>query len=692
MRHCDPSRSKLYKRHSCILDLLTAFERTSSPSAEEVSLCGDSKWANTLLPFQRLIQTPEVVVSEELCLDSLERLLPIARCLDLNIDALHVQLADKLAAGDAKPEHVAQALQGISGNDLKLETAERLALAASNANTKVAGLCFALSMAQDWHASFPADSKQQEECMQVQATMERLASAVAAARTHQTLVRAGRGHLLEGAPSPAELLQRLCDEHTPHNAAQRDAKDSDFLKLFDEVAKHNDLDAGDMRHRIIKQWLHKGASASIPTATPRATPARKASCLEMAAADVKAEIEEATVRRIVFLMGTGDVGANARMLYLYAHSNDITVPTKARTWAMRALLVAASAGVGGLSIDGLPSPVDEMLQRLRHLRHEEALEELQIPITIEELETCSKPGLVRSLWKERGTEGGVARLVCEMCLDYSVHDVQLWGEVLAKLSADNEVVYLLGALKRVMQLSFCHKIPKLSTIWQATTAAPLSALQMHSGELPDAAKQILSLAVDLACSAPLDPLPDMRPAVELLLQNNQGELAIRCMLVISDSKQRKEVLTTLLDAGLGVAILRQLPPYQAQTGKTRWGLQSLTRQVYQHIDEHGGHLGLYNCSAGHQKAFLAVLLTERTIANALRVLLGAARLEEALGLFMAHLGSSAAGWGMDQKIAALTTHLSNEGCHVEVELLKKMANTDIATGAAVATQVIGHAA
>jgi len=333
--------------------------------------------------------------------------------------------------------------------------------------------------------------------------------------------------------------------------------------------------------------------------------------------------------------------------------------------------------VGGLSVEALPSPVEELLERLQHLRQVEMLEELQIPVTLEELETCSKPGLVRSLWKERGAEIGVAHLVCEMCLEYSVNDAQLWGEVLAKLSAMGEVAFLLRALKRVTQLPCCRKISKLAQIWESTTAAPLAALQGHTGELSSAAYKTLALAVDLACSGPLDPVPDMRPAVDVLLHNEQGELAIRCMLVISNTQQRQEALMMLLSAGLAVPILHQLPPYQSQNTTPARGLQSLTRHVYCYMDDNRAHLDMYSCSLGHQRAFLTMVLQNGNIANALKTLVNNGRIEEASSLVAALQGTSveAAGWLLEQKVEQLHKYLSAQGCTAEADLVHQTAQT-----------------
>ncbi len=673
MKHCDPSLATLCKRHSGILDLLSAYHRACAPTEEELKSSIDTKWAADKwaadrLPFQALINDPQSVVAPELCLEAVDRLLPLARCLELDVDQLHVTLAQQLAHGGAAATDVATAIKGIRKSSMKIETAESLAMLAEDVPTKVSGLQFALVLAQEWKVECDSDTTTEAD-----EAVERLSKAVADASTQQLLTESGQQHLLDSAGTATDILYRLCDEHKPHNPAQPDSTDANLHKLFDEIATLHQLQPDETRHSIIKRWLLNGASAV--SATVHATPSRRVSCLEVPE-DAKAVAEEAAVRRIVFMMTRGDVVANARMLYLYAHSHDVTVPTRARAWALHALLVAASAGVGGLSLEALPSPIDELLERLQHLRHVEMLEELQIPVTLEELETCSKPGLVRSLWKERGGELGVAQLVSEMCLEYSVNDAQLWGEVLAKLSGTGDVPFLLKVLKRVMQLRCCTKIPKLAQIWQSATAAPLVALQAHDGTLSETACKTLSLAVDLACSCPLDPVPDMRPAVDTLLQSEQGELAIRCMLVITDTRKRVEALSMLLDAGLTVPILHQLPPYQTQPNTTIRGLQSLTRRVYEHMDENCAHLDMYNCSLGHQRAFLAFLLFKGTITNALKSLIGAGRIEDGFSLVAAVQGTSAdvaGGLLPDQKVAKLQEYLTSQGSFAEAELLAQTA-------------------
>jgi len=682
LRHCDPSLTTLCKRHSAILDLLAGYRRTIPADAEELAGSASTawaaeKWSGERLPFVALIQDPERVVEPELGLDSMDRLKPVAHCLDLDMDRLHVKLAERLAAEAAAPGDVAAAIKGVKEPTLRLATAERLALASNSAGTKVAGLTFALSLAREWKESFGEDEQESDGFLEAQANAERFATAVADAKTQLLLGEAGKEHLVGGgAVDAGEILYRLCDEHEPRNPSQPDVVDMGLHRLFDQVATLHGLEPDETRHRIIKRWLHKRASISEPEkvqATPSRTPSRRGSCLadQSTAGEVKAVAEEGAVRRIVFMMARGDVTADARMLYVYAHSNDVTVSTRARAWALKSLLVAASAEVGGLTVEALPCPVEELLERLTHLRHVELLEELQIAVTLEELGTCSKPGLVRSLWKENGSEPGVAKLVCEMCLEYGVSDTSLWGEVLAKLNANGEVPFLLRALKRILQLPCAAKIPKLAQIWQSTTAAPLAALQSHEGALSATAQKTLSLAVDLACSGPLDPMPDMRPAVDLLLQAEQGELAIRCMLVITDSVQRREALAMLLDAGMGLPVkaLHQLPPYETQPKGAVRGLQGMTREVYDHMDAKGAHLEMYDCSLGHQRAFLAHILHKGDISNALKSLVAASRFEEAFGLVAAKQGTmgEAAGLLPEQKIDQLHDYLTAVGCAAEAE-------------------------
>ena len=260
-----------------------------------------------------------------------------------------------------------------------------------------------------------------------------------------------------------------------------------------------------------------------------------------------------------------------------------------------------------------------------------------------------------------------------MCLEYGVTDTSLWGEVLSKLNTNGDVPFLLRAFKRILQLPCAAKIPKLAQIWQSTTEAPLKALKSHDGALSPTAQKTLSLAVDLACSGPLDPMPDMRPAVDILLHAEQGELAIRCMLVIADNKQRAEALSMLLEAGCGlpVKVLHQLPPYVGEpTGSVR-GLQSMTKEVYDSMDAKGAHLEMYNCSLGHQRAFLAHILRKGEISMALKSLVQAGRFEEAFSLVAAKRGTTAdiAGLLLEQKIDQLHEYFTEMGCASEADMV-----------------------
>ena len=121
--------------------------------------------------------------------------------------------------------------------------------------------------------------------------------------------------------------------------------------------------------------------------------------------------------------------------------------------------------------------------------------------------------------------------------------------------------------------------------------------------------------------------------------------------------------------GLPVSILHQLPPYETQPAGAVRGHQSMTREVYDHMDETGCHLAMYSCSLGHQRAFLSYLLHKGDISNALKSLVAEGRFEEAFGLVAAKQGTVAqvAGLLPEQKIDQLHSYLTELGCSAEAE-------------------------
>ena len=68
------------------------------------------------------------------------------------------------------------------------------------------------------------------------------------------------------------------------------------------------------------------------------------------------------------------------------------------------------------------------------------LERLQFPHTVDSFSKCNKPGLVKGIWRNHNHNYRAVRLVSDLCLDYAIHDAQLWDSILQQLLAFRMVI------------------------------------------------------------------------------------------------------------------------------------------------------------------------------------------------------------------------------------------------------------
>jgi len=101
-------------------------------------------------------------------------------------------------------------------------------------------------------------------------------------------------------------------------------------------------------------------------------------------------------------------------------------------------------------------------------------EELRIPQTIREFDASDKEALARSLWVNHGTEPKAIQLICHICLDHRVGDVNLWEGALTQLEAFGMHDYLLSILQRIGKVGVLSQLKCLPVLWNKVISATLT--------------------------------------------------------------------------------------------------------------------------------------------------------------------------------------------------------------------------
>ncbi|KAJ3383234.1 Kinetochore-associated protein 1 [Chytriomyces hyalinus] len=108
---------------------------------------------------------------------------------------------------------------------------------------------------------------------------------------------------------------------------------------------------------------------------------------------------------------------------------------------------------------------DEIRGYLQMLLYLLDFEELRIVQSIKEFDECDKEALARSLWLNHGGEAKVVQLICNLCLDYGIHDLSLWENALARLVQLGAIRYLAGIIDIVTTTPELSKMKNLPAVW-----------------------------------------------------------------------------------------------------------------------------------------------------------------------------------------------------------------------------------
>ena len=316
----------------------------------------------------------------------------------------------------------------------------------------------------------------------------------------------------------------------------------------------------------------------------------------------------------------------AEDLIQLAYSADMSTSTATRCHALGAVLRCCHR------LENLSIPVDALQHRHTMCRQMMVLEGLDVTVTADELESCSKVGLLKSLWKDQmhlmGTEQGhtVALKLAQLALELKVGDSSIWGELLGTLQPSTELLQTIAGLVRLRRPACVQgKIKHLLPLWQKAVAAPLEQLMSQAAaptKLTPEHREGITIALQQLGSSPLASVVavslDTEKLVVLLLQAAevkrvlscsckdssmvclQPDLAMQCTLCAADSARenclrpgpiteaclsvgREAAMRALLSqasADMLPTLLAQLPAASDLTHLI--GLQHLTVLVYGH--------------------------------------------------------------------------------------------------------------
>ncbi|KAJ3027579.1 Kinetochore-associated protein 1, partial [Rhizophlyctis rosea] len=495
------------KRGSVALDILSDYTRAVPPMFTElleakrgvssIAIVSDNENLDELkkifpkslqrLPFHRLVQDPWAVLRPELSSDSITRLLALSVPLKLPPDEFYtVVIENMMRNGDYDDEAENATSSGGSS-----PTSSSPTLRARFADIKPFIMKYreegvAIRMAVRVGGQFPCGPERISAYKAALQIAERMAQRAPEGGNQATAGEVPPAHvvarvkaMLQNTETEDQLRSFGLLDVLPYVKNQADQQDSlalierlylvkseqaldhkdsfDLHGLVNDICKRYSLPDGDViRAHLAKTWLGQEVQVSDEQ---RGTylPSTRVQLSNM----VNSRDEIAIQKRLLYLLRYGPMQRSVKLLTEYAYQPTAKVLTLNRVRALSVLFQLASPSdlesVGTKYVD-----VKKYMQMLLYLAD---FEELRIIQSLREFGDCDKEALARSLWLYHRDKPKVVQLICNICLDYNIHDLTLWESALHSLLETGLHRYLLGLLEHLSAIPELAQMEYLPKLW-----------------------------------------------------------------------------------------------------------------------------------------------------------------------------------------------------------------------------------
>ncbi|TPX76095.1 hypothetical protein CcCBS67573_g02645 [Chytriomyces confervae] len=276
--------------------------------------------------------------------------------------------------------------------------------------------------------------------------------AAEATETEHQLQTSGLGEFSELCSDPTQLIHALYRE--------RNLSDQGKLNLHNvvnDVAERHGVDLLRLRNNLLQRGL-----LHDPVATPEEKelylPSMRVQLNNLLASSEERELQH----QLLEIARSGSMQESIIYFVEFAYNG---ASSKIHTLhRIRCLLLVVQLA-SPEEIERYGKSYDEIRGYLQMLLYLLDFEELRIVQSIKEFDECDKEALARSLWLNHGGEAKVVQLICNLCLDYGIHDLSLWENALARLVQLGAIRYLAGIIDIVTTTPELSKMKNLPAVW-----------------------------------------------------------------------------------------------------------------------------------------------------------------------------------------------------------------------------------
>ena len=224
---------------------------------------------------------------------------------------------------------------------------------------------------------------------------------------------------------PLDLLMRLYEDPSIEQRSSAAAGNfPDINNAAENIAKIHEINIVSVKHELLDRWLPLSGTSF---ASHDDTMADFTLNLGPAKADSEG-VDEVNLVRCVYMLQSGD--GNLQYLLKYGFSAEPAVTTSHKLRALKCLFSICSDE----KLESLTGKTaDTIKQYMRLLVFLCRLETLNLPYSLQSLQSCSKLSLVESVWKARKQSPEGVTLVRDLCWEYQLCHSRQWAAILEQL-------------------------------------------------------------------------------------------------------------------------------------------------------------------------------------------------------------------------------------------------------------------
>jgi hypothetical protein len=623
-------RGHHHEKMQLLLSLLVTYNRCCLPTAEERvwhsshchSVCradsdaGQPDTSAHRLPLHILLETQaglKLIAHEVQQTSAVARLAPIAHLMEVPENQFYCTVLQSLVTIDTSHLtfcDLSPLLVCVSDIATRLSLTTQLAQQLSSDADKVAALEAALCLLQEQNLVSEEGIIDKEE----------LQYRLCEARARLLLAGAGLGQEWQMA-GDVSLIASL---YTELPLQEDKPAPSRVHKVAQNIADLHSVNVLTLTSPLLEEWLLPPTTSHQDLNTT----------LVREVKEVEVEKTEDSsgpnwMRMVYLLTDNPNVQQLAALLCRWAKADSPLLTPATRTRAMQLLLTAVPHSVVESVTGGALTDLREQTQCAVFVVE---LAAVQVSLTAEAFQACSKQSLASSLLHSRADIPRALRLVVDLCLHYRLADPALWVRLLDALLTLKMTGFLQNVLLGVVGLG-AGQISNLSSVWQAVVQAPYEA---------GGGKDCLN-ALQLLYQCPVLFQLDLRSIAQTMAWAGTHSHALSTCLLMPPALRASTVewVMTELPAGGLIELLDEV------MGSCRPELSLVANEVYAYVDKHGQHE--YLLGSPHFPRLVQYLISRNSLTSLLHQTLTRGRVAEAVQLVeMYHTQhNSSAPHGMD---------------------------------------------